>query len=165
MSLEHLDNIASGVLFDFGAYLTTRDERMTVSAKDNASPMVDAIVAFLKLRGVNRDCEPFLQWYARCSMSDDTKVPNRIQAAFDILKSAMRDDPAYAWSWHCNIAMASIDEGAPHDSGNAAAARFMQMCFGVDTSKPPTATVPAMGELVVANVRAKRADTAPLMPE
>lgn len=76
-------------------------------------------------------------------MGGDTKTPTRIQEAFAILESAMRDDAAYAWSWHCNIAMASIDEGAPHDSGNAAAARFMQQCFGVDTSKPPTATGPS----------------------
>ena len=148
MSLEQLDHIVSGVLFDFGGYLTTRDERLIASAKDNAAPMVDAISAFIKLRGVDCDCEPFFQWPARCSMAGDTKAPSRIQAAFEILKSAMRDDPSYAWSWHCNIAMASIDEGAPHDSGNAAAARFMQSCFGVDTSKPPSATAPAASEFV-----------------
>lgn len=146
MSLERLDHIVAGALFDFGGYLTTRDERLIASATDNAAPMADAITAFMDLRGVDRDCEPFFQWPARCSMAGDTKVPNRIRAAFEVLKDAMRDDPGYAWSWHCNIAMAAIDEGAPHDSGNAAAARFMQMCFGVDTSKPPTDATP--GEAV-----------------
>ena len=65
MSLERLDHIAAGVLFDFGGYLTTRDERLTASATDNAAPMADAINAFMDLRGVDRECEPFLQWPAR----------------------------------------------------------------------------------------------------
>ena len=137
MSIERLDHIVAGALYDFGGFLTTRDERLIASATDNAAPMADAIKEFLTLRGVDRDCAPFFQWPARCSMAGDTKVPSRIQAAFEILKNAIQDDPAYAWSWHCNIAMASIDEGAPRDSGNAAAARFMQMCFGVDTTKAP----------------------------
>ena len=140
MSIERLDHIAAGVLYDFGGFLTTRDERLVASATDNATPMADAVSAFLDLRGIDRDCEPFFQWPARCGMGGDTKVPTRTQEALEILKSAMRDDPAYAWSWHCNIAMASIDEGAPHDAGNAAAARFMQLCFGVDTTNAPTAT-------------------------
>jgi hypothetical protein len=71
-----------------------------------------------------------------------------VPQAFEAIKTAMQMDAGYAWSWHCNIAMASIDEGAPHDSGNAAAARFMQLCFGVDTSNPPTAATPDAGELV-----------------
>ncbi len=141
MSLERLDHIVSGALFDFGGYLTTRNERLTASATDNAAPVADAITAFLKLRGVDTECEPFFQWPARCSMANDTKTPNRIQAAFEILKSAMRDEPGYAWTWHCNIAVASADEGLTHAASNAAAARFMKLCFDVDTSKPPTGPV------------------------
>jgi hypothetical protein len=140
MSIERLDHIVAGAIYDFGGYLTSRDERIVASATDNAAPMADAVGAFLDLRGVDRDCEPFFQWPARCSMARDTKTPNRIEAAFGILQSAMRDDPSYAWSWHCNIAVSMQDEGAPHDSANAGAARFMQLCFGVDTTKPPTAT-------------------------
>lgn len=54
---------------------------------------------------------------------------------FDNLKTLIQEDHEYAWGWHCNIAMASIDEGVSPAIGNRAAARFMQMCFGVDTSK------------------------------
>lgn len=56
-------------------------------------------------------------------------------AAMDTLRAAIKADEGYAWSWHCNIAMASFDEGLSHDAANAAAARFMKMCFDVDTSE------------------------------
>lgn len=52
--------------------------------------------------------------------------------AFETLKKAIGDDPSYAWSWHCNIAMAVQDEGVDHATANKAANRFMQLCFGVD---------------------------------
>ena len=58
-------------------------------------------------------------------------------SAFAVVKEAMQKDPEYAWSWHCNIAMASVDEGMDHERANKAAARFMHNCFGVDTSKSP----------------------------
>lgn len=55
--------------------------------------------------------------------------------AFDTLKQAIQEDSEYAWSWHCNIAMMAKDAGASHKVGNDGAARFMQLCFGVDTQK------------------------------
>lgn len=65
--------------------------------------------------------------------------------AFAVLKQALQDDPEYAWSWQSNIAMAFYDELGPmvdpsalrHEVCNRAAARFMRLCFDVDTSKPP----------------------------
>ena len=36
---------------------------------------------------------------------------NPIAVAFRALANAMQSDPGYAWSWHCNIAMAAFDEG------------------------------------------------------
>lgn len=56
-------------------------------------------------------------------------------AAMAALSASMKTDHAYAWSWHCNIAMASIDEGVEHGAANRAAAQFMRNAFGVDTSK------------------------------
>jgi hypothetical protein len=53
----------------------------------------------------------------------------------DRIAEAIQANPDYAWSWHCNIAMASVDEGMEHKAANRAAARFMYMCFGCDTSK------------------------------
>lgn len=79
-----------------------------------------------------------------------------VKKAFEVIKAAMvADEPekpgSYAHSWHCNIAMAcfdaikahdvtALDEDSgemsgqdAHDVGNAAATRFMKLCFGVDT--------------------------------
>lgn len=58
-----------------------------------------------------------------------------VEHCFKVLSKAVKADASYAWSWHCNIAMASVDEGLDHAAANRAAARFMYMCFGVDTSK------------------------------
>ena len=43
------------------------------------------------------------------------------------LTRQMRRDSAYAWSWHCNIAMSAVDEGMPHAAANRAAARFLSL--------------------------------------
>ena len=67
-----------------------------------------------------------------------------VPQAFEAIKTAMQMDPGYAWSWHCNIAVSMQDEGAPHDSANAGAAKFMHLCFGVDTTNPPIS--PGMAE-------------------
>ena len=67
-------------------------------------------------------------------------MSDKIKEAFDTIKQAMDDDPSYAHSWHCNIAMSVYDEcttDISHDDahriGNDAASRFMQLCFGVET--------------------------------
>ena len=60
---------------------------------------------------------------------------NITAAAMDTVRKALHDDPEYAWAWHCNIAMASVDEGMDWNAAQFAASRFMQICFGVDTSK------------------------------
>ena len=57
--------------------------------------------------------------------------------AMDVLRCHLQSDPDYAWSWHCNIAMAAVDEGLDHDSAQLAAARFMRSAFSIDTLKPP----------------------------
>lgn len=56
---------------------------------------------------------------------------------FNLVKDALQNDPGYAWSWHCNIAMAVCDSGVSHALSNKAAACFMQRCFDVDTLSTP----------------------------
>lgn len=58
-----------------------------------------------------------------------------VPRAFNTVKKAMQEDEMYAWSWHCNIAMASVDEGMNPAAANRAAGRVMQSAFGVDTMK------------------------------
>lgn len=53
--------------------------------------------------------------------------------AVEHLSKAFKDDPEYAWSWHCSLACCSMDEGLDHEHANKAAGRFMYMCFGVNT--------------------------------
>lgn len=58
-----------------------------------------------------------------------------VAEAFSRIAQAMQADFNYAWSWHCNIAMSSHDEGMEIKAANRAAARFMKLCFDVDTSE------------------------------
>jgi hypothetical protein len=45
---------------------------------------------------------------------------------------AMQTDPGYAWSWHCNVAMAFVDAGGDHYTANQGAARFMRLLANVE---------------------------------
>lgn len=47
----------------------------------------------------------------------------------------VQNDPDYAWSWHCSLAMMAQDAGAPHRAANERAADFMRGMFGVDVRK------------------------------
>lgn len=58
-----------------------------------------------------------------------------VEKELKVMSEAMKADMDFAWSWHCNIAMASVDEGMDHAAANRAAARFMKLAFGVDTTK------------------------------
>ena len=60
-------------------------------------------------------------------MKDIPEVLNR-------LTEAMKDNPEYAWSWHCNMATAAHNEGLNISSSHKSAARFMWNTFGIDMS-------------------------------
>jgi hypothetical protein len=55
-----------------------------------------------------------------------------VKKELDIIKKVIHEDSDYAWSWLCNIAMASYDEGLDLSASNRAAARFMYSLFGID---------------------------------
>ena len=50
------------------------------------------------------------------------------------LSQGMQNDQDLAWTWHCNIVAASLDEDVDHETANRAAARFMSVAFGVDVT-------------------------------
>ena len=50
-SVEHA--VIAGALFDFMGWLTSRKERIVLSSSDNASPAVEAITEFAKMRGLS----------------------------------------------------------------------------------------------------------------
>lgn len=58
-----------------------------------------------------------------------------IKPQMDVIRKRMQEESDLAWGWHCNVAMAFIDEGGDRESANRAAARFMKAAFGVDTSQ------------------------------
>lgn len=60
-----------------------------------------------------------------------------VSEAVGIIVDALKADLDWAWSYHCNIAMAFQDEGGDYKTANRAAARFMQLWAGVDTTKHP----------------------------
>lgn len=65
--------------------------------------------------------------------------------AYSELKEALQDDPDYAWSWHCNIAMNLMDNLGSYNPKanqqersrvcNEAAAKMMNYIFNIDTAK------------------------------
>ena len=61
-----------------------------------------------------------------------------VAKAIDSLKTAMRDDPEYAWAWHCNLAMPIKDAiGVTHKDGNIAGAHLMSFLFDYDITTHP----------------------------
>ena len=55
-----------------------------------------------------------------------------IREPLDVIRAQMQVDSDLVWTWHCNIAVAFMDEGGSHKQANEAAARFMLSAFGVD---------------------------------
>ena len=51
------------------------------------------------------------------------------------LREAIQEDEDYAWTWHCNVAMAVFDQDVDLETSNKAAARFMQLAFDVDVTE------------------------------
>ena len=56
------DEVIAGALFDFMGWLTTRNERLVLSGADEASPAVDAIRDFAKMRGLSLDDAMVQDW-------------------------------------------------------------------------------------------------------
>lgn len=61
----------------------------------------------------------------------------RNSSPLDPLKEALQLDEDFAWTWHCNVAMAFIDAcpEATHRQANEAAANFMMTAFNVNVRK------------------------------
>ena len=56
--------VIAGALFDFMGWLTSRKERLVLSSADEASPAVDAIRDFAKMRGLSLDDAKVRDWQA-----------------------------------------------------------------------------------------------------
>lgn len=89
--------------------------------------------------------------------SEETMLATKGARGYGLLLQALQDDPAFAWSWHCNVAVVAQDEGLDHAAANRAAARFIKAAFGVDTSVPPLVD---KYEVIAAEVSAENAQRA-----
>ena len=131
MSLESLDHIVSGALYDFLGWATARKEELVLSDQADCGLVIDALQKFAALRGLDINYPVISYWQARCGGRN--KMPNLVPMALDILKEELQDQE-YARAWHANIAVCMQDEGCPYNASNRAAARFMYILFGIDTS-------------------------------
>ncbi len=59
--------VIAGALFDFMGWLTSRKERLVLSGADEASPAVDAIRDFAKMRGLSLDDAKVQGWQDNAS--------------------------------------------------------------------------------------------------
>ena len=55
--------VIAGALFDFMGWLTSRKERIVLSSSDEASPAVDAIRDFAKMRSLSLDDAKVQNWH------------------------------------------------------------------------------------------------------
>jgi hypothetical protein len=76
-------------------------------------------------------CEPII----KPEIKGHNVEPEQAEPVADAMKTvikAMQADPDYAWSWHCNVAMAFADAGGDPYTANQGAARFMRLLANVD---------------------------------
>jgi len=85
----------------------------------------------------------------REALAEQPAQQEPVPAAMKTVIQAMQQDPDYAWSWHCNIAMAFVDAGGDHYTGNQGAARFMKMLANVEPAHELPSPQPAQQEPVV----------------
>lgn len=75
-----------------------------------------------------------------------------VSDAAQTIINAMRADPEYAWSWHCNIAMAFFDAGGDPYTANHGAAKFMRMLADVEPSHELPAPQAAQDQGLIATL-------------
>ena len=62
-------------------------------------------------------------------------MSDEIKNGLKVIKQAFEEDFGYAWAWHCNLAMASYDEGLDLAAANRAAARFIRILLDYDITE------------------------------
>jgi hypothetical protein len=55
-------DVIAGALFDFMGWLTSREERLVLSSADDASPAVEVITEFAKMRGLSLGSARVKDW-------------------------------------------------------------------------------------------------------
>jgi hypothetical protein len=93
--------VIAGALFDFMGWLTSRPKRIMLSSADEASPAVDAIKEFAKMRGLSLDDARVQDW------QDSTTPPNVATP----LAALAPDERSSAWVGLTDEEIDVIDQG------------------------------------------------------
>ena len=80
-------DVIAGALFDFMGYLTSRKERIVLSSTDEASPAVDAIRDFAKMRGLSLDDAKVQDWYTHPHPAVVKQLVEAAESALEAMQS------------------------------------------------------------------------------
>jgi len=79
------------------------------------------------------------EWVIAALMEAGAVLPRRepvtVPEAMKVVTDALKSDPEYAWSWHCNITMAQVDEGNDQAIAEHGSMRFLGLLCG-ETLEP-----------------------------
>jgi hypothetical protein len=93
--LESLEPVAhsviSGALFDFMGWLTSRKERIVLSSADNASPAVEAITEFARMRNLSLDDAKVQDWHTHPPQRTEQEPVAWMRPSEEGYDSAFRD--------------------------------------------------------------------------
>lgn len=74
--------VIAGVLFDFMGWLTSRDERIVLSSRDDASPAVNVIQQFSEMRGFSLDGARVQDWQTATHPAQPVQPVERVSCSF-----------------------------------------------------------------------------------
>ncbi len=95
-------------------------------------------IVYKNQHGKNQSCW-ISTWESWVRKAQKVEKVEDAPSPFDLLREQIKDDPEYAWSWHCNIAVRAMDEGVEHALANTIARRVMGEIFGATGYEPAAA--------------------------
>lgn len=85
--LIKINDIVAGAVFDLLGWLTTRDERLTLSSTDLAGPAADAVSTFLKMRGIQSITPNINTWSEDIRIDPPSSLLEDLPEGFYLLSS------------------------------------------------------------------------------
>ena len=94
------DSVIAGALFDFMGWLTSRPKRIMLSSVDDASPAVDAIRDFAKMRSLSLDDAKVQDWQEALAQPEQNlsckSTQARLAVAWGYVQAQPEKEPV-AW--------------------------------------------------------------------
>jgi len=76
---EILDNVVIGAIYRFAAWLTQRDESITLGSSHDAAPAADAVKEFIIAENLDPRVNPDHNWKYRCTPYLNKSLPLETQ--------------------------------------------------------------------------------------